>query len=163
MTIADGAVAVPLRVSVADLPASVGAALGPSRWLMVDQSRIDRFADATGDHQWIHVDEERAMAGPYGGTIAHGFLTLSLIAPLLKDMLVVAPVAGAINYGLERVRFPVAVPAGRAVRARGSIKAVEPAAGGTRVVLGLAIHVQGLDKPACVFDLVILYTAARAD
>ena len=161
MTSLDEAVAVPLRIPFAELSDSVGVPLGPSRWLRVDQSRIDLFADATDDHQWIHVDRERARAGPYGGTIAHGFLTLSLVAPMLKDMLAVEDVAGALNYGLERVRFPAAVPAGREVRARGSIKAAEPTASGTRVVLSLVIEVHTQEKPACVFDLVILYTPAQ--
>lgn len=154
-------VAAPLRVAFAELPGTVGVPLGPSRWVQVDQSRIDLFAAATNDYQWIHVDRERAQAGPYGGTIAHGFLTLSLIAPMLKDILVVEDVAGALNYGLERVRFPSAVPAGREVRARGSIKAAEPTAAGMRVVLALVIEVHEQEKPACVFDLVILYTPAQ--
>ena len=160
MTSLEATTAAPLRIPFAQLSGAVGATLGPSRWLRVDQSRIDLFADATDDHQWIHVDRERAQAGPYGGTIAHGFLTLSLVAPLLKDMLVVEDVAGALNYGLERVRFPSAVPAGREIRARGSITAAEPSASGTRVVLSLVIEVHKQEKPACVLDLVVLYTPA---
>ncbi len=162
MTSLDEAVAAPLRVPFAELSAAVGVVLGPSRWMSVQQPRIDQFADATDDHQWIHVDRERARSSAYGTTIAHGFLTLSLIAPLLKDMLVVEDVAGALNYGLERVRFPAAVPAGSDVRANGSIRAVHPSAQGVRVVLGLAIEVRGQQKPACVFDLIILYTPAQS-
>lgn len=152
--------AVPVRIPVARLSEAVGVPLGPSRWLRIDQPRIDLFADATDDHQWIHVDQERARGGPYGGTIAHGFLTLSLIAPLLKDLLVVEDIAGALNYGMERVRFPSAVPAGRQIRARGSVVSVEPSASGVRTVLSLAIEVDQHPKPACVLDLVILYTPA---
>jgi acyl dehydratase len=152
--------AAPLRVSLPDLATASGAPLGPSRWLRIDQERINLFADATDDHQWIHVDERKAAEGPFGGTIAHGFLTLSLIAPLLKDLIRVEDVGGALNYGLERVRFPAPVPAGSEIRASGSLASVEASPGGTRAVLSLAIEVRGQAKPACVFDLVVLYKPA---
>lgn len=160
MNVGEAELVAPLRISARDLATAVGAVLPPSRWLQVEQPRIGLFADATEDRQWIHVDAERAKSGPYGVTVAHGFLTLSLIAPMLRDMLRVEDVAGAFNYGVERLRFPAAVRCGDQIRASGFLaEAVEKAAG-MQVRLRLTIEIEGQKKPACVFDLIILYTFA---
>ena len=133
-----------------------GQELAPTSWVEVSQERIDAFADATDDHQWIHVDPEQAAAGPFGTTIAHGYLTLSLCAPLLADAL--AGVGGAgmsINYGTNKVRFPAPVPAGSRIRARVTVASVEDVPGGEQAVVHTEIEREGGDKPVCVADLVI--------
>jgi acyl dehydratase len=133
-----------------------GQELGPTGWLEVTQERIDAFADATEDHQWIHVDPERAAAGPFGTTIAHGYLTLSLCAPLLSDVLKRVESSGmSINYGTNKVRFPAPVPAGSRIRARVTVASVEDVPGGEQAVLHTEIEREGGDKPVCVADLVI--------
>ena len=133
-----------------------GQELGPTSWLEVTQERIDAFADATEDHQWIHVDPERAAAGPFGTTIAHGYLTLSLCAPLLSDVLKRVESSGmSINYGTNKVRFPAPVPAGSRIRARVTVASVEDVPGGEQAVLHTEIEREGGDKPVCVADLVI--------
>jgi acyl dehydratase len=133
-----------------------GQELGPTGWLEVTQERIDAFADATEDHQWIHVDPERAVAGPFGTTIAHGYLTLSLCAPLLSDVLKRVESSGmSINYGTNKVRFPAPVPAGSRIRARVTVASVEDVPGGEQAVLHTEIEREGGDKPVCVADLVI--------
>jgi acyl dehydratase len=121
---------------------------------VITQQRIDAFADATGDHQWIHTDVERAASGPFGTTIAHGFLTLSLTPTLLHDIYEVRGVGMAINYGVNRVRFPAPLPSGSRVRARARLEAVEDVAGGVQVVTHVEIEREGSDKPCCVADLV---------
>ena len=110
----------------------VGTEFGPGPWLVVDQERIDTFAEATGDHQWIHVDPERAKQGPFGATVAHGYLTLSLVAPLLEGLVRVEGATMAVNYGLDRVRFPAPVVSGSRLRARAVLASVEPAGAGCR-------------------------------
>jgi acyl dehydratase len=138
-------------VSFEDLPGLEGAQLGTSGWLDVTQSMIDQFADATGDHQWIHVDPERAKAGPFGGPIAHGYLTLSLVIPLWSELLDVSGVTTKVNYGLNKVRFPSPVPAGASIRAVGSLAKIEQVAGGGLQITGdITIQIRGSDKPACV-------------
>ena len=133
----------------------VGTELGPTSWLEVSQDRIDAFAGATDDSQWIHVDPERAAAGPFGTTIAHGFLTLSLCVPMLYEAL---PPAGGmvVNYGVDRVRFPAAVPSGGRVRGRFTVKSVETAAGGERATIAATVECEGVEKPVCVAELVLL-------
>lgn len=128
---------------------SVGMSLGPSEWWPVDQARIDSFAAATDDRQWIHVDPERAAAGPFGATVAHGFLTLSLLAPFSYELL---PLEGGmvVNYGLERVRFPNPVPSGARIRARIEIDELSEVADGTQVTVTWTVEVEGAEKPACV-------------
>ncbi|MFN2627045.1 MAG: MaoC family dehydratase [Gaiellaceae bacterium] len=133
-----------------------GLELGPSGWKEVAQERIDAFADATEDHQWIHVDPERAAAGPYGTTIGHGYLTLALLVPFAYELL---PVEGgmAINYGLDRVRFPAPLPAGARVRARFRVEDVTEVEGGVQVKLGATVEREGHEKPVCAADLLFRF------
>lgn len=131
----------------------VGTDLGPTDWTTLDQDRINLFADATGDHQWIHVDVARAEAeSPFGGPIAHGYLTLSLVNLFLPELLTVEQFSAGINVGLEKVRFPSPVPAGSRVRARGSVVSADEAKGGVQAVVRVTLEVEGSDKPACVAD-----------
>jgi acyl dehydratase len=137
-----------------ELLAAEGESLGPGDWLAVEQSRIDGFADATDDHQWIHVDPERAVNGPYGGTIAHGYLTLSLLPTLVGRLYRVDGVRLAVNYGLDRVRFPAPVPSGSLIRARSEVASVAAVDGGAQLVLHSEIERQGGSKPVCVAQTV---------
>ncbi len=143
--------------SPAELAAAVGTHLGYSGWHLVDQQRIDAFADATGDHQWIHVDAERAKAGPFGTTIAHGFLTLSLVPALLSEIIKVDGVRMAVNYGLNKVRFPAPVPSGSRVRGGAELVDVQQVPGGYQVVTRVTVEREGGDKPCCVAELVSRY------
>lgn len=149
---------VPL-VGVEGVRARAGQELGVSAWHDVTQEQIDRFADLTGDHQWIHVDVERARSTPFGGTIAHGYFTLSLAPALCAEVYEVTDVSFGLNYGLDRVRFPAPMPVGRRVRLRVHSEAVEDVAGdGIQWSLTLTFEVEGGDKPACVArSLVRLY------
>ena len=133
-----------------------GDTYGPSSWIEVPQERIDAFAEATGDHQWIHVDPERATAGPFGTTIAHGYLTLSLLPAASYE---VVPREGrmGINYGLNRVRFPAPVPVGSRVRAAFEVVAVDPFEGGAQVTMNATVERDGTEKPVCVAELVFRY------
>jgi len=135
---------------------AVGIKVGPSDWLTVDQERIDLFARATGDFQWIHVDPERAKReGPFGATIAHGYLTLSLVSELLPQLVNPKGRKLGINYGADRLRFPAPVPAGSRIRARGElIKAEAVGADTVQTTLRVTIEVEGGDKPACVADII---------
>jgi acyl dehydratase len=135
----------------------VGQHLGYSDWVAVDQERIDRFADATGDHQWIHVDRERAKAGPFGTTIAHGYLTLSLVPMLLSQVVRVQGVAFGVNYGCNRVRFPAPVPAGSDVRLGATLASVEDVAGGIQVAIDVTVEVREAPKPSCAAQVVFRY------
>jgi acyl dehydratase len=146
---------VTMRGDVAGIAELVGAELGPSRWLEVDQERIDRFARATDDPQWIHTDAERAAAGPFGTTIAHGFLTLSLCVPCLYELLHVDGYRLTVNYGVNRVRFPAPVPAGSRVRARFRVESVEEVPGGDQAVIVATVEREGGEKPVCVAELVV--------
>ena len=142
-----------------DLDALAGMAgeeLGLSDWLEIDQERVDRFADATGDHQWIHVDRERAAAGPFGGTIAHGYLTLSLI-PFLGSQVFALETPGArLNYGVNKVRFPHPVRVGSRIRSRVTMGEVTELAAGMQLTLRHVVEIEGQDKPACVAETVVL-------
>jgi acyl dehydratase len=143
--------------SLDDLRGAVGEALGPSDWLDIDQKRIDGFADATGDHQWIHVDPEKAAAGPFGTTIAHGYLTLSLLPALTPQLLLVEGVRMGINYGVNRVRFPSPVPVGSRLRATGRITEVAEVANDTdsvQLTLTVTVEREGGTKPVCVAESV---------
>jgi len=143
-----------------ELKALAGAGLGHTGWLEITQDRINAFADATGDHQWIHVDRERAAAGPFGRTIAHGYLTLSLVIPLLNELLDVQGVSMGINYGLNKVRFPAPVPVGAKVRLVAQLGAVEDAGvNAAQAVIDCTIEVEGSEKPACVAQAVLRYYA----
>ncbi|MHC5795909.1 MaoC family dehydratase [Lacisediminihabitans sp. FW035] len=139
---------------------AVGAHLGTTRWLEIDQNRIDSFALATGDGQWIHVDPERAAAGPFGGTIAHGYLTLSLLAPLTAQLLDVKEVRMAINYGLDRVRFLQPVRSGSRVRASASVTSAEAVGLGVRVGVKMTVEIDGESTPALVADTIVLFAGS---
>lgn len=136
---------------LADLQALVGQEIGVSDWLVVDQHRIDLFAESTGDRQWIHTDATRAAAGPFGATVAHGFLTLSLLAELGDQAFVIDDVRMGVNYGLDRVRFPSPVKSGTRVRGRFVLQAYTPLeAGGAQLAVQATVEIEGGSKPACV-------------
>jgi acyl dehydratase len=144
--------------TMAEVPGLVGTELGSSEWHEVTQEHVDLFAEATGDHQWIHVDVERAKAeSPFGGPIAHGYLTLSLLAPLSGQVLLVTDTAMAVNYGLNKVRFPAPVPVGAKVRLTATLKAVDEVAGGLQLTLAAVIEREGGDKPVCIAEPVYRY------
>ena len=140
--------------SIDELAAAVGETLGPGPWYPVDQRRVDLFADATDDHQWIHVDPARAATGPYGGTIAHGYLTLSLLPALVGRLYKVSGVAMGVNYGLNRVRFPAPVRVGSAVRAAATIAEVSRIEGGAQMVATVTVESDAGGKPVCVAETV---------
>jgi acyl dehydratase len=141
-----------------EVAAASGEELGSSDWLTIEQDRVDRFAEATGDHQWIHVDVERAKAeSPFGGPIAHGYLTLSLLAPLSSQVLRVTDTVMGVNYGLNKVRFPSPVPVGAKVRLTASLKSVEEVTGGLQLTLAAVIEREGGDKPVCIAEPVYRY------
>jgi acyl dehydratase len=149
-----------MRVNgIEELKRLVGQELGTSSWVDVDQDRINRFADATDDHQWIHVDVERAKAGPFGGPIAHGYLTLSLIIPMFDGVLQVDGVAMGVNYGLNKVRFPAPVPSGSRIRLTATLAEVEEIPGGVQAVVDALIEVEGGTKPVCVAQPVYRFYA----
>ncbi len=135
-----------------DLQAQVGQALGSSDWITIDQTRIHQFANATGDRQWIHVDPERAAGGPFGTTIAHGFLTLSLLPEMFETAFEVRDTQVGVNYGLNRVRFPAPVPVGSRLRSHFKLLAFEPLPGGAQLTIEATIEREGSDKPVCVAE-----------
>jgi acyl dehydratase len=135
----------------------VGQHLGYSDWVVIDQARIDGFAEATGDFQWIHVDAERAQAGPFGGTIAHGYLTLALAPALLADVWSVTGVSMGVNYGANKIRFPAPVPVGSEVRMGATLAEATDVEGGVQILLDLAFEVKGASKPSCVAQVVFRY------
>jgi acyl dehydratase len=144
--------------TMAEVPGLVGQELGSSDWHEVTQDHVNLFADATGDHQWIHVDVERAKAeSPFGGPIAHGYLTLSLLAPLSAQVLLVTDTVMGVNYGLNKVRFPSPVPVGSKVRLTASLKSAEEVAGGLQLTLAAVIEREGGDKPVCIAEPVYRY------
>ncbi len=136
-----------------------GTDLGRSSWLEIGQERVNTFADATDDHQWIHVDTERAKTGPFGGTIAHGYLTLSLLIPLWSELLDVQDIGMAVNYGLNKVRFPSPVRVGARIRAQGTVAAVTEIKGGVELTVDLGVEIDGVAKPACVAQAVYRFYA----
>ncbi|MEZ0165993.1 MaoC family dehydratase [Kineococcus sp. LSe6-4] len=142
-----------------ELAGLVGTGIGPSSWMVVDQERIDRFAVATGDDQWIHTDPERAEDGPFGGTIAHGFLTLSLLIPLWSETFDVEGVTSKVNYGMDRVRFTAPVPAGSRVRLSGTLKDVTEVKGGVQLTVAAVIEIEGQERPAVVVDFLARFYA----
>ena len=132
-----------------------GATLGPGPWLTVDQERVNLFAEATGDHQWIHTDPERAAQGPFGGTVAHGYLTLSLLPMLMKDLYRVEGARMGVNYGLNKVRFPAPLRTGGKIRASAEVLSAEPTPdGGVQLVTRVTIEADGVAKPVCVAETV---------
>lgn len=135
--------------------AAVGQDLGVTPWLDIAQERIDTFADATGDHQWIHTDPVRAQNGPFGRTIAHGYLTLSLANYFLPQLVQFQGLKMGVNYGCEKVRFPAPVPVGSRVRGHGTVVAAEPIKGdGVQVTVRITVQIEGSDKPGCVVDTI---------
>jgi len=144
--------------STDELSAAVGEELGTSDWLEIDQKRIDLFADATGDHQWIHVDPDRAKDGPFGTTIAHGYLTLSLLPALVPQVMRVEGMKMGVNYGANKVRFPSPVPVGSRVRGRAELQEVADVGGGAvQVTAKVTVEREGGDKPVCVAETVSRY------
>jgi acyl dehydratase len=142
-------------IDVADLPSLETTVLGPGRWHEVSQQQINQFADATGDHQWIHVDPERAASGPFGRTIAHGYLTLSLTPLFLPQLIDITGFSMGVNYGTEKVRFPSPVPVGSRVRARAVVDQASELPGGVQLQVTLTFEVEGGTKPACVATIVV--------
>jgi acyl dehydratase len=138
---------------------AVGTTLGPTDWLEITQARVNQFADATDDQQWIHVDEQRAKAGPFGGTIAHGYLTMSLGASFLAQLAHVSNISMGINYGVNKARFITPVKVGKRVRASGEIVEATEVPGGVQVVVRLTVEIEGETKPAAVIDSVSRYLA----
>jgi acyl dehydratase len=138
------------------LSEAVGEDLGTTDWLEITQERVDAFADATGDHQWIHVDVERAEDGPFGGTIAHGYLTLSLIPQFTPDLFSLETPGARLNYGVNKVRFPSPVKVGAKIRATAQITDVTDVPAGKQMVTRYTIEIDGEDKPACVAETVVL-------
>ena len=141
-----------------ELKDAVGTDLGETDWLQIDQKRVNTFAEATGDHQWIHVDEEKAKAGPFGGTIAHGYLTASLVNYFLPQLLDVQGISMGVNYGVDKIRFPAPVPVGSEIRARGQItSADETKDGGVQSKVTVTIEIKGSDRPACIVETISRY------
>ena len=147
----------PVTVTLASLHERRGQEIAVGDWLQVTQAQIDRFAEATGDRQWIHLDRERAAASSWGGTIAHGFLTLSLLSPLLRQAITVEPVSMAINCGLNRVRFVTPVRAGARIRGRFTPAKVDELEGGVQVAWAITIDLEGGAKPACIAEWIVRY------
>ena len=141
-----------------ELAAAVGETLGASAWLAIDQRRIDGFADATGDHQWVHVDPVRAKDGPFGACIAHGYLTLSLVNAFLPQIVRLDGARLGVNYGCDRIRFPSPVKVGARVRGVGELLRVEPLEGGVQVWIRVTVEIEGEAKPGCVADTISRYT-----
>ena len=139
---------------LSELQSMVGQEIGTSDWLAIDQQRIDHFAEATGDHQWIHVDPARAAAGPFGATIAHGFLTLSLLPLFFQTGFAIDDIRMGVNYGLNRVRFPYPVRVGSRLRAHFKLLAYEPLEGGAQITIEVTVELEGSTKPACVAESV---------
>ena len=142
---------------IAGIQELIGQPLGPTDWYTVTQEQVNLFADATDDHQWIHVDPERAKAGPFGGPIAHGFLTLSLIVHFMPELVEVSGISMAVNYGLDKVRFPSPVAVGSRIRATAVIDAADEIAGGAQTTMTVTIETEGGTKPACVAAFVSRY------
>jgi acyl dehydratase len=146
-----------LVTTIAELQRHIGRKLGPTQWQPLTQNRVNEFADLTNDHNFIHVDPERARQTPFRGTIAHGFLTLSMIGPISQELLVVEDAKTSINYGLNKVRFPAPLPVGAYFRGRGEVVSVTPIDQGVQVVASFAIEVQDLPKPALVAESLLRY------
>jgi acyl dehydratase len=138
--------------TLADLAACVGQEVAVSEWMTVSQEQVNRFAQATGDHQWIHVDVERARQGPFGAPIAHGFLTLSLLPMFFDSTLEIRQCRMSVNYGLNRVRFTAPVPVGSRLRARIALQACEPVEGGFQLTWSVQVEREGVDKPVCIAE-----------
>jgi acyl dehydratase len=140
--------------SPADLKSAVGKHLGYSEWLTITQERINQFADATGDHQWIHVDPVRAKDGPFGACIAHGYLTLSLVNMFLPQIIEVRGIRMGVNYGVDKVRFPAPVRVGARIRGGGELTSVEEVKGGVQATIRVTVEIESSDRPGCVVDTI---------
>lgn len=145
-----------------ELQSAVGKHLGYSPWMTMEQDRIDKFADATNDHQWIHVDVERAKKGPFGATIAHGYLTLSLVSSFMPQIFEVRGFEFAVNYGTNKVRFPNAVKAGARIRGGAEVLSVEEAKGGILSVVRVTVEIEGEERPGCIAEAVSLYFPSKS-
>jgi acyl dehydratase len=139
-----------------EIDGAVGRELGPTDWVVVDQETVNAFAEATGDHQWIHVDVERAKAGPFGGTIAHGYLTLSMMPRFIGDAFKVTDSSMMVNYGADKLRFTNPVPVGAKVRMKGALASAEPKGAGKLIRLDIQIEVEGVERPALVASILFL-------
>ena len=147
--------------SPSEMKTAAGKALGSSDWLEITQERIDQFAEATGDHQWIHTDPERAKAGPFGTTIAHGYLTQSLVSYFLPQIVQVQGISMGINYGADRLRFPAPVPVGSRIRASAElVEAADTKDGAVQAKVRVTIEIEGNERPACVIDTISRYYPA---
>lgn len=140
--------------------ALVGEEIGTSEWMTITQEQINQFADATGDHQWIHVDPERAAAGPFGTTIAHGYLTLSVLPALSKSIYQVEGLAMGVNYGANKVRFPAPVPVNSRIRATASLMEVSDVQIGAQFTIKFVIELEGSEKPACIAEVIYVMASA---
>ena len=145
-------------VTLAEVPSLVGRRLGPTDWREMTQERVDQFADVTEDHNFIHVDVERAKTSRFGGTIAHGYLTVSLLAPISQQLLEVTDATG-VNYGMDRLRFPAPLPVGAEFRGTGEVKEVSEIKGGIQAKVLLAVEVKGAERPAVIADCLFRYYA----
>ena len=141
-------------VEFKDLPGLVGQEVGVSDWVEITQERVNQFAEATGDHQWIHVDPEKAATGPYGKTIAHGYLTLSLVPILVQQIYRVTGLSMQVNYGVDKLRFPAPVPVDSRIRAGAELIKVDRNDKGGRATVRVTVEVEGSDRPACVVDTI---------
>ncbi|MDQ0242121.1 MaoC family dehydratase [Arthrobacter bambusae] len=148
--------------SIEEIQAAIGHEVGPSRWFTLDQQRIDGFGRITEDEQWIHTDPERAASGPFGTTVAHGYLTLALVSPIVMEIFQVENLHSAINYGMNKVRFPAPVPAGSRVRGTAVIEACEPVGKALQISLTVSITAEGSTRPACVAEFLMRVVAASA-
>lgn len=144
--------------SAEQLLAAEGQDLGATEWVEIDQARVNLFAEATGDHQWIHVDPERAASGPFGGCIAHGYLTLSLVNLFLPQLIQVDNLRMGVNYGCDRVRFPAPVRVGARIRGRGEVVRVEQVGAAVQATVRVSVEIEGGDRPGCVVDTISRYT-----
>ena len=144
--------------SAEQLLAAEGQDLGATDWLEIDQARVNLFAEATGDHQWIHVDPERAASGPFGGCIAHGYLTLSLVNLFLPQLIQVDNLRMGVNYGCDRVRFPAPVKVGARIRGRGEVVRVEQVGAAVQATVRVSVEIEGGERPGCVVDTISRYT-----
>lgn len=143
--------------SAAELLAAAGTDLGATAWIELTQERINKFADATDDHQWIHVDPERARTGPFGACVAHGYLTLSLANLFLPQLIEIRNMKMGVNYGCEKIRFPAPVKAGKRIRGKGEVVAVDKAGEGVQATIRITIEIEGEAKPGCVVDTISRY------
>ena len=144
--------------SAPQFQALVGQELGVTDWLLMTQERVDQFAEATGDHQWIHVDPVRARAGPFGACIAHGYLSLALAGSYFLERILKVDCRMGVNYGSDRLRFPAPVPVGSRIRGRGTLVAADLVAGGVQAVVRVTVEIEGSERPGCVVDTISRYT-----